>query len=345
MSDFRSIFLPIFQRKNKKIDLFFLFGLICINHRLIIDQINSQTMSSTTTDKKKSFTNYRVFGFWLMQTFKEQGIIDQSVFDELIRTQETFGSKENQEAFYAKFFDAIPQTTSDLKELAKTKVTAEKEAAKEAAKAAKLAEKEAAKEAAKAAKLAEKEAAKEAAKAAKLAEKEAAKATKLAEKEAAKAAKVDKRVAEKTKIVEEPFEVNAAEKAAIIAENDEKIAVQMREKAIEEMSVASEPESPVRPNTPLLPEEYETETDVLMSEIMAEVIAETNAESLVMEVTDAKKKKTMYIKRPVQINNHCFVDSELKTPANALCVLSEANEESDPIFQYVRGKKTTAAKK
>ena len=178
-----------------------------------------------------------------------------------------------------------------------------------------------------------------------MAEKEAAKATKLAEKEAAKAAKVDKRVAEKTKIVEEPFEVNAAEKAAIIAENDEKIAVQMREKAIEEMSVASEPESPVRPNTPLLPEEYETETDVLMSEIMAEVIAETNAESLVMEVTDAKKKKTMYIKRPVQINNHCFVDSELKTPANALCVLSEANEESDPIFQYVRGKKTTAAKK
>jgi hypothetical protein len=295
-------------------------------------------MSSTTTDKKKSFTNYRVFGFWLMQTFKEQGIIDQSVFDELIRAQETFGNKENQEAFYAKFFDAIPQATSELKELAKTKVTAEKEAAKEAVKAAKLAEKEAAKEAVKAAKLAEKEAAKEAAKAAKLAEKEAAK-------EAAKAAKADKRVAEKTKIVEEPFEVNAAEKAAIIAEKDEKIAVQMREKAIEEMSMVSEPESPVRPNTPLLPEEYETETDALMSEIMAEVIAETNADSLVMEVTDAKKKKKMYIKRPVQINNQCFVDSELKTPANALCILSEANEESDPIFQYVRGKKTTAAKK
>ena len=303
-------------------------------------------MSSTTTDKKKSFTNYRVFGFWLMQTFKEQGIIDQSVFDELIQAQETFGNKENQEAFYAKFFDAIPQATSELKELAKTKVTAEKEAAKEAAKAAKLAEKEAAKEAVKAAKLAEKEAAKEAVKAAKLAEKEAAKeaakAAKLAEKEAVKA---DKRVAEKTKIVEEPFEVNAAEKAAIIAEKDEKIAVQMREKAIEEMSMVSEPESPVRPNTPLLPEEYETETDALMSEIMAEVIAETNADSLVMEVTDAKKKKKMYIKRPVQINNHCFVDSELKTPANALCVLSEANEESDPIFQYVRGKKTTTTKK
>ena len=58
-----------------------------------------------------------------------------------------------------------------------------------------------------------------------------------------------------------------------------------------------------------------------------------------LEVTDSKKKKTMYIKRPVQINNILFADPEMKEQIKGFCVLSEAKESSDPIFQYQRGKK------
>ena len=69
-----------------------------------------------------------------------------------------------------------------------------------------------------------------------------------------------------------------------------------------------------------------------------EVLSEAGAESLVLEVNDLKKKKTLYIKRPIQINNVCFLDAEMKQSANALCVMAEGKEDSDPVFQYKRGK-------
>ena len=114
-------------------------------------------MSTTEQTTKKNFTNYKVFGFWLAKSFKDQGVIDQSVYDSWIKTQELHGTKEAQEEFYGKFFESIPIITQELKDLSKV----EKESGKDAAKAAKIAEKEAAK----AAKVAEKEAAKEAVKA------------------------------------------------------------------------------------------------------------------------------------------------------------------------------------
>ena len=121
--------------------------------------------------------------------------------------------------------------------------------------AEKLAAKEAEKEAAKAEKLAAKLAAKEAAKAEKL-------ASKLSAKEAAKAEKVVEKVVEQ--VVEK--------------EEDE------------------------RPGTPLLvEEEYEeveesssVKTDPIMKGLLEEVLSEADAESLVLEVNDLKKKKTLY---------------------------------------------------
>ena len=129
-------------------------------------------------------------------------------------------------------------------------------------------------------------------------------------------------------------------------------------------------EAPSRPNTPVMEESNEhvvevtppvakeiaDETDKLMDgllqEVLAETAGETNSDELVkeeyvenvenmsyLEVTDPKKKKTMYIRRPVQINNILFADPEMKEQIKGFCVLSEAKESSDPIFQYQRGKK------
>ena len=107
-----------------------------------------------------------------------------------------------------------------------------------------------------------------------------------------------------------------------------------------------ENEEDERPGTPLLvEEEYEeveesssVKTDPIMKGLLEEVLSETDAESLVLEVNDLKKKKTLYIKRPIQINNVCFLDAEMKQSANALCVMAEGKEDSDPVFQYKRGK-------
>ena len=106
--------------------------------------------------KKKNFANYRVFGFWLANHLKAEGLIGAEICETLITAQKTFGPKDAQEEFYGKFFAALPDVTKDLKELAKSSTISEKQAEK----AAKVAAKAAEKEAAKAAKAAEKEAAK-----------------------------------------------------------------------------------------------------------------------------------------------------------------------------------------
>jgi hypothetical protein len=88
--------------------------------------------------------------------------------------------------------------------------------------------------------------------------------------------------------------------------------------------------------------------DGLLQEVLADSAAELSkeeyveevGEALYLEVTDPKKKKTMYIRRPVQINNILFADTELKEQIKGFCVLADAKEVSDPIFQYQRGKKT-----
>ena len=294
-------------------------------------------MSTTEQTTKKNFTNYKVFGFWLAKCFKDQGIIDQDGHDAWIKAQEIHGTKEAQEEFYGKFFESIPAITQEIKDLVKTtkienKVN-DKQAKKDAAKAAKLAEKEAAK--------AEKLAAKELAKAEKLAEKEATKAEKLAAKSEKMVEKLEKKLSKKVK----------KDNLTIVSDSDTE-------------------EAPSRPNTPVMEESNEhvvevtppvdkeiaDETDKLMDgllqEVLAETAGETNSGELVkeeyvenvenvsyLEVTDPKKKKTMYIRRPVQINNILFADPEMKKQIKGFCVLSEAKESSDPIFQYQRGKK------
>jgi hypothetical protein len=302
-------------------------------------------MSTTEQTTKKNFTNYKVFGFWLAKCFKDQGIIDQDGHDAWIKAQEIHGSKEAQEEFYGKFFESIPVITQEIKDLVKTtkienKVN-DKQAKKDAAKAAKLAEKEAAK--------AEKLAAKEAAKAEKLAAKELAKAEKLAEKEATKAEKL------------------AAKSEKMVKKLEKKLSKKVKKDNLTTVSDSDAEEAPSRPNTPVVEESNEhvvevttpvakeiaDETDKLMDgllqEVLAETARETNSDELVkeeyvenmsyLEVTDPKKKKTMYIRRPVQINNILFADPEMKEQIKGFCVLSEAKESSDPIFQYQRGKK------
>ena len=74
-------------------------------------------------------------------------------------------------------------------------------------------------------------------------------------------------------------------------------------------------------------------------ELVKEEYVEGMDEVLYLEVPDPKKKKTMYIKRPVQINNILYADPEMKEQIKGFCVLSDAKENSDPIFQYQRGKK------
>ena len=129
--------------------------------------------------KKKSFTNYRVFGFWLANHLKEEGVIDVEMHKALLDAQQIFGAKDAQEEFYGKFFTSLPEVTKDLKEHVKSSAQSSKAATKlaekEATKAAKLAEKEAAK--------AEKPAAKEAAKVDKLASKEEKLVEEVVEKE------------------------------------------------------------------------------------------------------------------------------------------------------------------
>ena len=264
--------------------------------------------------KKKSFTNYRVFGFWLANHLKEDGVIDVEMHKALLDAQQIFGAKDAQEEFYGKFFTSLPEVTKDLKEHVKSSAQSSKAATK-------LAEKEAAKAEKLAAKLAAKEAAK--------AEKAEKLATKLAEKEAAKAEKL------------------AAKLAAKEAAKAEKLAAKKAEKLVEKKAAkVVEKEEDERPGTPLLvEEEYEeveesssVKTDPIMKGLLEEVLSETDAESLVLEVNDLKKKKTLYIKRPIQINNVCFLDAEMKQSANALCVMAEGKEDSDPVFQYKRGK-------
>ena len=294
-------------------------------------------MSTTEQTTKKNFTNYKVFGFWLAKCFKDQGIIDQDGHDAWIKSQEIHCTKEAQDEFYGKFFESIPAITQEIKDLVKTtkienKVN-DKQAKKDAAKAAKLAEKEAAK-------------------AEKIAEKEAEKAKKLAAKELAKAEKL-------------------ASKAAKLAANTEKIANKLEKKLSKKVKKddLTVPDSDVeenssRPSTPLIEEPIETvsevavvksnttkevndETDKLMNSLLQEVLVETAQETnselvkeeyvevmdevLYLEVTDPKKKKTMYIKRPVQINNILFADPEMKEQIKGFCVLSGAKENSDPI--------------
>ena len=61
--------------------------------------------------KKKSFTNYRVFGFWLANHLKEEGVIDVEMHKALLDAQQIFGAKDAQEEFYGKFFAALPDVT------------------------------------------------------------------------------------------------------------------------------------------------------------------------------------------------------------------------------------------
>ena len=61
------------------------------------------------------------------------------------------------------------------------------------------------------------------------------------------------------------------------------------------------------------------------NELVKEEYVEGMDEVLYLEVTDPKKKKTMYIKRPVQINNILFADPEMKEQIKGFCVLSDAN--------------------
>ena len=301
-------------------------------------------MSTTEQTTKKNFTNYKVFGFWLAKCFKDQGIIDQDGHDAWIKAQEIHGTKEAQEEFYGKFFESIPAITQEIKDLVKTtkienKVN-DKQAKKDAAKAAKLAEKEAAK--------AEKLAAKEAAKAEKLAAKEHAKAEKLAEKEATKAEKL---AAKSDKIEKKLSKKVKKDNLTIVSDSDDDEVL-----SLPNTPVMEESNEHVVEVTPPVDKEIADETDKLMDgllqEVLAETAGETNSGELVkeeyvenvenmsyLEVTDPKKKKTMYIRRPVQINNILFADPEMKEQIKGFCVLSEAKESSDPIFQYQRGKK------
>jgi hypothetical protein len=277
--------------------------------------------------KKKSFTNYRVFGFWLANHLKEEGVIDVEMHKALLDAQQIFGAKDAQEEFYGKFFTSLPEVTKDLKEHVKSSAQSSKAATK-------LAEKEAAKAAKLAAKLVEKETAK--------AEKAEKLAAKLAEKEAAKAEKLAAKLAEKEAVKAE----KEAAKEAAKAEKAEKEAAKAEKEAEKVVEKVVENEDDERPGTPLLvEEEYEeveesssVKTDPIMKGLLEEVLSEADAESLVLEVNDLKKKKTLYIKRPIQINNVCFLDAEMKQSANALCVMSEGKEDSDPVFQYKRGK-------
>ena len=100
-----------------------------------------------------------------------------------------------------------------------------------------------------------------------------------------------------------------------------------------------------------IPAVIEAETDKLMDDLLQEVLSDSTTEltkeeyveevgeTLYLEVTDPKKKKTMYIRRPVQINNILFADTDMKEQIKGFCVLADAKEDSDPIFQYQRGKK------
>ena len=316
-------------------------------------------MSTTEQTTKRNYANYKVFGFWLAKSFKDQGIIDQTVYDTLIKSQELHGTKEAQDEFYGKFLESIPTITQELKDLTKV----EKESNKEAEKAAKIAEKEAAK----AAKIAEKEAAK----AAKIAEKEAEKAAKIAEKEAAKetakAEKLAKRTAAKetAKAVKKMTkDVKKAESTIVADSDDEKTSTRPStpvldteepQVVVEEVPVVVEEPQVVVEEVSVVVETakiIEAETDKLMDGLLQEVLADSAAElskeeyveevgeALYLEVTDPKKKKTMYIRRPVQINNILFADTDLKEQIKGFCVLADAKEVSDPIFQYQRGKKT-----
>ena len=255
-------------------------------------------MSTTEQTTKRNYANYKVFGFWLAKSFKDQGIIDQTVYDTLIKSQELHGTKEAQDEFYGKFLESIPTITQELKDLTKV----EKESNKEAEKAAKIAEKEAAK----AAKIAEKEAAK----VAKIAEKEAEKAAKIAEKEAAKetakAEKLAKRTAAKetAKAVKKMTkDVEKAESTIVADSDDEKtstrpstpvldteepqVVVEEVQVVVEEPQVVVE-EVPVVVEEPKVVEEVpvvvetakiiEVETDKLMDGLLQEVLADSAAE-------------------------------------------------------------------
>ena len=270
-------------------------------------------MSTTEQTTKKNFTNYKVFGFWLAKSFKDQGIIDQSGYDSWIKTQELHGTKEAQEEFYGKFFESISSITQELKDLTKATKSANNNN--------------------------DKQAKKDAAKAAKLAEKEAAKAEKLAAKIQAKNEKKLKKKIEKAKL----DETNAKNDDVTVPDSD-----------VEENS--SRPRTPVidtKEETKVveIPTVIKTETDKLMDGLLKEVLADSATElkkeeyveevgeALYLEVTDPKKKMTMYIRRPVQINNILFADPEMKEQIKGFCVLSDSKEDSDPIFQYQRGKK------
>ena len=360
-------------------------------------------MSTTEQTTKRNYANYKVFGFWLAKSFKDQGIIDQTVYDTLIKSQELHGTKEAQDEFYGKFLESIPTITQELKDLTKV----EKESNKEAEKAAKIAEKEAAKaakiaekEAEKAAKIAEKEAAKETAKAEKLAKRTAAKETAKAVKKMTKDVKKaestivadsdDEKtstrpstpvldteepqvvveevsvvveepqvVVEEVSVIEEEPQVVVEEVSVVVEEpqvvvEEVSVVVEEPQVVVEEVSVVEEPQVVVEEVSVVVETAkiIEAETDKLMDGLLQEVLADSAAElskeeyveevgeALYLEVTDPKKKKTMYIRRPVQINNILFADTDLKEQIKGFCVLADAKEVSDPIFQYQRGKKT-----
>lgn len=91
-------------------------------------------MSTTEQTTKRNYANCKAFGFWLAKSFKDQGVIDQTVYDTWIKSQELHGAKEAQDEFYGKFLESIPTITQELKDLTK----AEKESNKEDEKAAGL---------------------------------------------------------------------------------------------------------------------------------------------------------------------------------------------------------------
>ena len=320
---------------------------------------------STTTEQTtiKNYTNYKVFGFWLAKSFKEQGIIDETAYAAWVKTQALYGSKETQDEFYGKFFESISTITQELKQMA----LAEKDINKETVKAAKLAEKEAAK----AAKLAEKEAAK----AAKLAEKEAAKAVKkeaakAAKKEAAKAAKKEAVISANDVevpptrpstpvIMEEISPEEIKEVSPDIQQETDKLMEGLLEEVLIESAIKPSSEEHVKSEEHVNSEEHvkeSTKEEMPQQEInegkgIDELIKEDYVDKVesietpmdvvpYLEVTDSKKKKTMYVRRPVQINNILFADTDMKEQIKGFCVLADAKEGSDPIFQYQRGKKT-----
>lgn len=97
-----------------KNDLFFHHWMEYILPVALLSIPNSSNISSphqSTDSKKKNFTNYRVFRFWLANHLKEEGLIGVETCNTLNTAQKTFEAKDAQEEFYGKFFAVLAEVT------------------------------------------------------------------------------------------------------------------------------------------------------------------------------------------------------------------------------------------